>query len=139
MRNVTPLSNNRFMAESKSFLFSNAVRVLSTAARGAGYEVPSFKGPPNLGEHSRTLKRNSDGSVTISVVFRGRAWLSTLSDIVEGFGAGLRCDTQEDGLLISLKCRDKDANCDENFQIVKANIKNKLKESCFNISNMLKR
>ena len=85
MRNVTPLSNNRFMAESKSFLFANAVRALSAAASGAGYEVPSFKGPPNLGEHSRTLKRNSDGSVTISVVFRGRAWLSTLSDIVEGF------------------------------------------------------
>ena len=85
MRNVTPLSNNRFMAESKSFLFANAVRALSTADRGAGYEVPSFKGPPNLGEHSRTLKRNSDGSVTISIVFRGRAWLSTLSDIVEGF------------------------------------------------------
>ena len=61
------------------------IRDSSTAARGAGYEVPSFKGPPNLGEHSRTLKRNSDGSVTISVVFRGRAWLSTLSDIVEGF------------------------------------------------------
>ena len=73
------------MAESKSFLFANAVRALSAAARGAGYEVPSFKGPPNLGEHSRTLKRNSDGSVTISVVFRGRVWLSTLSDIVEGF------------------------------------------------------
>ena len=73
------------MAESKSFLFANAVRALSAAASGAGYEVPSFKGPPNLGEHSRTLKRNSDGSVTISVVFRGRAWLSTLSDIVEGF------------------------------------------------------
>ena len=73
------------MAESSSFQFANAVRALSAVAREAGYEVPSFKGPPNLGEHSRTLKRNSDGSVTISVVFRGRAWLSTLSDIVEGF------------------------------------------------------
>ena len=73
------------MAESKSFLFANTVRALSLASREAGYEVPSFKGPPNLGEHSRTLKRNSDGSITISVVFRGRAWLSTLSDIVEGF------------------------------------------------------
>ena len=73
------------MAESKSILFANAVRALSSVARGAGYEVPSFKGPPNLGEHSRTLKRNSDGSVTISVVFRGRSWLSTLSDVVEGF------------------------------------------------------
>ena len=47
------------MAESKSFLFANAVRALSAAARGAGYEVPSFKGPPNLGEHSRTLKRTA--------------------------------------------------------------------------------
>ena len=36
-------------------------------------------------------------------------------------------------------CRDKDANCEERFQKVKENIKIKLKESCFNISNMLKR
>ncbi len=85
IQNVIPSSNNRSMAESKSFLFANAVRALSLASREAGYEVPSFKGPPNLGEHSRTLKRNSDGSITISVVFHGRAWLSTLSDIVEGF------------------------------------------------------
>ncbi len=32
----------------------------------------------------------------------------SLADIVEGCGAGLRCDTYEDGLLISLKC----AACD---------------------------
>ena len=32
-----------------------------------------------------------------------------LADRVEGCGAGLRCDTNEDGLLISLKCRDTDA------------------------------
>ena len=31
-----------------------------------------------------------------------------VSDLVEGCGAGLRCDTYEDGLLISLKCNDKD-------------------------------
>jgi predicted Zn-dependent peptidase len=32
-----------------------------------------------------------------------------LADLVEGCGAGLRCDTHEDGMLISLKCRDTDA------------------------------
>ena len=32
-----------------------------------------------------------------------------LADLVEGCGAGLRCDTHEDGILISLKCRDVDA------------------------------
>lgn len=31
-----------------------------------------------------------------------------MADLVEGCGAGLRCDTNEDGLLISLKCRDQD-------------------------------
>ena len=29
---------------------------------------------------------------------------------MEGCGAGLRCDTHEDGILISLKCRDLDAD-----------------------------
>jgi len=33
-----------------------------------------------------------------------------LADLVEGCGAGLRCDTHEDGILISLKCRDIDAD-----------------------------
>ncbi len=33
-----------------------------------------------------------------------------LADLVEGCGAGLRCDTHEDGILISLKCRDSDAD-----------------------------
>ncbi len=33
-----------------------------------------------------------------------------LADIVEGYGAGLRCDTYEDGLLISLKCACRDAD-----------------------------
>jgi len=33
-----------------------------------------------------------------------------LADLVEGCGAGLRCDTHEDGMLLSLKCRDTDAD-----------------------------
>lgn len=33
-----------------------------------------------------------------------------LADLVEGCGAGLRSDTNEDGTLISLKCRDRDAD-----------------------------
>ena len=80
-----PLATIKHMAESSSLQFANAVRALSAVAREKGYKAPTFRGPPNLGEHSRTLRRNVDGSITISVVFRGRAWLSTLSDIVEGF------------------------------------------------------
>ncbi len=33
-----------------------------------------------------------------------------IADLVEGCGAGLRCDTHEDGLLISLKCASNDAD-----------------------------
>lgn len=33
-----------------------------------------------------------------------------LADLVEGCGAGLRCDTHEDGTLISLKCLEQDAD-----------------------------
>ncbi|HJM28042.1 MAG: hypothetical protein QF596_07235 [Acidimicrobiales bacterium] len=93
------------MAESTSFLFTNTVRTLSTVVRERGYNVPAFKGPPSLGEHSRTLRRNRDGSMTISVVFRGRAWLSTLSDIVEGFvvaNSDLNIATQLRDLLWSV-------------------------------------
>ncbi len=34
----------------------------------------------------------------------------SLADLVEGCGAGLRCDTNEDGVLISLKCSSNDAD-----------------------------
>lgn len=47
-----------------------------------------------------------------SVLSRGCGPLDhlQLADLVEGCGAGLRCDTHEDGILISLKCRDVDAD-----------------------------
>ena len=35
---------------------------------------------------------------------------NNVAELVEGCGAGLRCDTYEDGLLISLKCSDSDTN-----------------------------
>ena len=46
-----------------------------------------------------------------SVLTRGCGSLDAMqmADLVEGCGAGLRCDTNEDGLLISMKCRDLDS------------------------------
>ena len=46
-----------------------------------------------------------------SVMTRGCGSLDAMqmADLVEGCGAGLRCDTNEDGLLISMKCRDLDS------------------------------
>ncbi len=34
----------------------------------------------------------------------------SLADLVEGYGAGLRCDVNEDGFLISLKCSNQNAD-----------------------------
>jgi len=47
-----------------------------------------------------------------SVLSRGCGPYSNIevADLVEGCGAGLRCDVYEDGLLVSLKCSDSDAN-----------------------------
>ncbi len=47
-----------------------------------------------------------------SVLTRGCGSLDAMqmADLVEGCGAGLRCDTNEDGLLISMKCRDLDSS-----------------------------
>ncbi len=47
-----------------------------------------------------------------SVISRGCGPYNNIAiaDVIEGSGAGLRCDTHEDGLLISLKCSDKDAD-----------------------------
>lgn len=47
-----------------------------------------------------------------SVLTRGCGALDAMqmADLVEGCGAGLRCDTNEDGLLISMKCRDLDSS-----------------------------
>lgn len=47
-----------------------------------------------------------------SVLSRGCGPLDhlQLADLVEGCGAGLRCDTHEDGILVSLKCAQNDAD-----------------------------
>ena len=47
-----------------------------------------------------------------SVLSRGCGPLDhvQLADVVEGCGAGLRCDTNEDGILVSLKCTQNDAD-----------------------------
>lgn len=47
-----------------------------------------------------------------SVLSRGCGPLDhvQLADLVEGCGAGLRCDTHEDGILVSLKCTQNDAD-----------------------------
>ena len=55
-------------------------------------------------------KQKGGHQLLASVINRGCGPYSNLelADLVEGCGAGLRCDAYEDGILISLKCSNKD-------------------------------
>ncbi len=61
---------------------------------------------------SRADKTNQKGAHQLlgSVLSRGCGPFNSveIADLVEGCGAGLRCETYEDGILISLKCIDND-------------------------------
>ena len=64
------------------------------------------------GSSADPLGQRGGHQLLASVLSRGCGPLDhlQLADLVEGCGAGLRCDTHEDGILISLKCRDVDAD-----------------------------
>ncbi len=66
----------------------------------------------NGGSRSDPIGQKGAHQLLASVMSRGCGPYDNIAiaDLVEGCGAGLRCDTHEDGLLISLKCSDSDSN-----------------------------
>ena len=67
--------------------FAAAARALSETARAHGFEAPAFRSPPRVASVTRSIKRNRDGSSTVSVVVRDRPWNAVLADMVDGFVA----------------------------------------------------
>jgi hypothetical protein len=76
--------------EANSLRFASAARALGQRARGQGFAVPGFRSPPRLPDVDRTLRRRSDGGVSVAVRLRGRPWSAVLSDMVEGVVAANR-------------------------------------------------
>ena len=70
------------MTGAVSIEFARAARKLGEAARRGGWQVPSFRSPPN-GPGRRTLRRRGGGAV-VAVALHGRPWLAVLADMVEG-------------------------------------------------------
>jgi hypothetical protein len=70
--------------EATSFRFASAARTLGQVARQRGLTVPGFRSPPRLASAERTLRRRSDGGVTVAVRMRGRPWVAVLADMIEG-------------------------------------------------------
>ena len=69
---------------SPSLQFAAVVRTLSAAARARGLVVPGFRSPPKLAGVERTMRHHRDGTVTVSVVVRGRPLQAVIADLIEG-------------------------------------------------------
>lgn len=67
-----------------SLEFARAARQISQAARMARYEVPAFRSPPKVPRCRRSLKRRTDGSITVSIQIKGRPFAAIVADMVEG-------------------------------------------------------
>ena len=73
------------MAESYSIKFVKVVRTLERIANQRGFNVPTFRSPPPTAKFQRTVKKQPDKKLIISIVVRERPWLAVLADIIEGF------------------------------------------------------
>lgn len=70
--------------ELTSIEFAHAARMLSGLVRGEGMEVPGFRSPPRDRDLTRSIRRERDGSPTVSVAIRGRSAVSVLGDMIDG-------------------------------------------------------
>ena len=80
---VTPLWQDLSMTQFQVAKFAEAGRRLAAIARGMGLLAPSFRTPPRVLGHNRTIRREGD-VVLVSVMGRGRAWEAVLADMIEG-------------------------------------------------------
>lgn len=69
--------------ETTSLRFAEAARALGDAARARGWVVPAFRSPPRI-PGDRSIRRRSDGGMTVAVRYRGRPWPAVLADMIEG-------------------------------------------------------
>lgn len=67
-----------------SVRFAAIARRLSAVARSEGVDAPGFRSPPRAPGLTRSIKRESDGSATVSVALRGRPELAVMGDMVDG-------------------------------------------------------
>ena len=64
--------------------FAAVARCLSVATQRSGLEPPLFRSPPECAGSMRSLRRNNDASVTVSVAVRGRFRLAVVADMIDG-------------------------------------------------------
>lgn len=85
--------------ELTSLRFAALARRLSESARTIGVGVPGFRSPPRAPGVQRSIRRESDGSATISVALRGRPGIAVVADMIDGVIAAAELTGVEAGQL----------------------------------------
>ncbi|MDH3683801.1 MAG: hypothetical protein OEV40_28090 [Acidimicrobiia bacterium] len=79
--------------------FAAVARRLSDAARGLGVEAPGFRSPPRSPGIRRSIRREPDGSATVSVALRGRPGIAVVGDMIDGVVAASQLSGVEAGAV----------------------------------------
>jgi len=70
--------------ELSSVRFAAVARRVGEEARSAGVEPPAFRSPPRSPGARRSIRREVDGSATVSVALRGRPGIAVIGDMIDG-------------------------------------------------------
>ncbi len=70
--------------ELSSVRFAAMARRLSEEARSLGVAAPGFRSPPRSPGLRRSIRRERDGSATVSVALRERPAIAVVADMIDG-------------------------------------------------------
>lgn len=76
--------NGRLGSSVSSLELARAVRAIGGVVRDAGLTVPVFRSPPRAPELDRTVRRQPDGTVVVSVRLSDRPFVAVEADLIEG-------------------------------------------------------
>ncbi len=85
------------VGELSSLRFAAVARELGQTARRQGIDVPAFRSPPRSPGIRRAIRRERDGSTTVSVMLRGRPAVAVVADMIDGMVAAAQLGDIEAG------------------------------------------
>ena len=80
--------------QANAMSFAAVGRVLTDQALAQGVTAPSFRSPPRIPGVRRSVTRNRDDSITVSVIVSQRPLSAVIADMIDGvvLTSGLRAD-----------------------------------------------
>ena len=80
--------------QANAMSFAAIGRVLTDQALALGIPAPSFRSPPRIPGVRRSVTRNRDDSITVSVIVSRRPLSAVIADMIDGLvlASGLKAD-----------------------------------------------